>query len=202
MKVSTEVDFRQIFGGPTDENYEYWYTVDNFLEYGGQCYVIRCDDAQGDYIDRSIEYTEGGNNITSNIRHPQKMRNATDAFSYYPTNFDEPTQSDVYLKNDDEFDSYNGAVIPNYGSFFARNPGTWMNGVGVAVIDSGADYQMTLAEGNPALNVDALLIVNGGTANQEYTDVLAGGDAAQADIDPLLDVNLADDYRTFDPPRS
>ena len=40
-------ELQQVFGDPTSENYEYWYTVANFLEYGGVCYVIRCDDSVG-----------------------------------------------------------------------------------------------------------------------------------------------------------
>lgn len=199
VKVSTEVEFRQIFGGPTNENYEYWYTVDNFLEYGGQCYIVRCDDSIGDEIDTSIEYTTDGQNTTSNIRHPQVMRNATDAFSYDVNDLSEPTKSDVYLKNDQEWESKLGDTIPGYGTFFGRNPGTWMNGVGVAVIDSGADFQLTLADGNPALNIDALLIINGGTAPLEYEDILVGGTAPQADVDPLLDVQFERETRAFDP---
>ena len=199
VKVSTEVEFRQIFGGPTNENYEYWYTVDNFLEYGGQCYVIRCDDAVGDEIDTSIEYNIDGTNTTSNIRHPQKMRNATDAFTYVENDISEPTKSEVYLKNDAQWESKLGDIIPGYGKFFGRNPGTWLNGVGVAVIDSGADYQLTLADGNPALNIDALLIINGGTATQEYEDVLVGGTAPKAEVDPLMDVQFERETRAFDP---
>ena len=199
VKVSTEVEFRQIFGGPTNENYEYWYTVDNLLEYGGQCYVIRCDDAIGDEIDTSIEYTIDGGNTTSNIRHPQVMRNSTDAYTFVETDLSEPTKSGVYLKNDTEWESKLGDTIPGYGKFFSRNPGSWMNGVGVAVVDSGADFQLTLADGNPALNIDALLVINGGTASQEYEDVLIGGTAPQADVDPLLDVTFERESRAFDP---
>ena len=32
---------------PPTKNYEYWYTVSNYLEYGGVAYVIRCDDSIG-----------------------------------------------------------------------------------------------------------------------------------------------------------
>ena len=45
--IETEAQFQRIFGDPTDENYEYWYTVSNYLEYGGVCYVTRCDDTIG-----------------------------------------------------------------------------------------------------------------------------------------------------------
>ena len=45
--IETEAELQRTFGNPTSENAEYWYTVSNFLEYGGVCYVIRCDDASG-----------------------------------------------------------------------------------------------------------------------------------------------------------
>ena len=45
--IETEAELQRTFGDPTPENYEYWYTISNFLEYGGVCYVIRCDDASG-----------------------------------------------------------------------------------------------------------------------------------------------------------
>ena len=201
VKVSTEVELRQIFGGPTNENYEYWYTIDNFLEYGGQCYVIRCDDAVGDEIDTAIDFfDDNGDEVeVSNVRHPQVMRNSTDAYTFSYSDPSDPTSSEVYLKNDQEWESKLGDIIPGYGKFFSRNPGRWMNGVGVAVIDSGADYQLTLADGNPALSVDALLIINGGTAPQEFPDVLVGGTAPKADVDPLLNVVFEREDRAFDP---
>ena len=45
--IETEAELQRVFGNPTTENAEYWWTVSNFLEYGGVCYVIRCDDASG-----------------------------------------------------------------------------------------------------------------------------------------------------------
>ena len=45
--IETEAEFQKTFGNPTTENAEYWWTVSNFLEYGGVIYVIRCDDASG-----------------------------------------------------------------------------------------------------------------------------------------------------------
>ena len=62
IKVETEAEFERTFGKPTDENYEYWWTVSNFLNYSGVCYVVRCDDSIGD---------EGGTNL-------QKMRCSAD----------------------------------------------------------------------------------------------------------------------------
>ena len=61
--IETEAQLQRVFGDPTDENYEYWYSVANFLEYGGVCYVIRTDDSVGDSSGIGL----------------QTMKNATDA---------------------------------------------------------------------------------------------------------------------------
>ena len=45
--IEQEVDLIDTFGAPTDANYEYFFSVDNFLEYGGTAYVVRCDDSIG-----------------------------------------------------------------------------------------------------------------------------------------------------------
>ena len=45
--IETEAELQAVFGNPTTENAEYWWTISNFLEYGGVCYVIRCDDLSG-----------------------------------------------------------------------------------------------------------------------------------------------------------
>ena len=45
--IETEAELQRVFGDPTTENAEFWWTISNFLEYGGVCYVIRCDDASG-----------------------------------------------------------------------------------------------------------------------------------------------------------
>ena len=45
--IETEAELQDVFGDPTTENAEYWWTISNFLEYGGVCYVIRCDDLSG-----------------------------------------------------------------------------------------------------------------------------------------------------------
>ena len=74
IRIQNEVELRQVFGKPTDDNYEYWWTVNNFIEYSGQCYVVRCDDAVGDAIDDGSVDGVG--------RHDQKMRNSTDSFVF------------------------------------------------------------------------------------------------------------------------
>jgi len=116
--ITTEAEFQQIFGDPNDSNYEYWWTVSNYLEYGGVCYVIRCDDEIGD----------------SSGTYLQTMRNATDEIGETP----------VYVKNETDFEEnwFQTESLP--GKFVGVNPGIWANGLAVAVIDHGADYEMLL----------------------------------------------------------
>jgi hypothetical protein len=120
--INTEAELQRVFGDPTDDNYEYWWTISNFLEYGGVCYVVRCDDAVGD----------------SSGTFLQTMKNATDEI------VTDPSDEYVYVKNEEDFleNWYQSSSAP--GKFIARNPGTWANGLAVAVIDHGADYQMSL----------------------------------------------------------
>ena len=115
VKVTTEADLETNFGKPQIEEsqYEYWYSVDNFLEYGGQCYVVRCDDTNGDY---------------------QIMKNACDNFFYDPSKEGEinpgtgltykPNElfnSNVYLKNDAEFESLITQSPTGIGLAYAAN---------------------------------------------------------------------------------
>lgn len=65
VKVNTEAELVSTFGIPTEENYEYWWTINNYLGYGGVCYVLRADDSVGG---------------------EQKMRNATNGSSIYVKN--------------------------------------------------------------------------------------------------------------------
>ena len=120
--IETEAEFQRVFGDPNDNNYEYWYTVANYLEYGGVCYVIRTDDSVGD----------------SSGTFLQTMKNATDAI------VTTPSDAPIYVKNEEDFEEnyYLSASAP--GHFIAKNPGTWANGLAVAVIDHGADYQLSL----------------------------------------------------------
>ena len=134
IRISQEVEFVDTFGNPTDENYEYWFSVDNFLEYSGEVYVVRVDDAMGG---------------------AQTMRNAHDG-----EDFDADGNEEVYyVKNEDDYRenfTTDAGIGSLPGKFIARNPGTWANGIAVAVIDRGADYQN-------ALDVNYRLSSNGAT---------------------------------------
>ena len=127
--INTEADLELTFGKPTDENYEYWWTVSNFLNYGGTCYVVRCDDSVGD------AGGEQGDNP-----NPQKMRNA----SSNPTiKVGEVDPTGPYVKNEDHFtEDFLGQNEQD--RFIARTPGNWGNSVAITIIDAGADFQSNL----------------------------------------------------------
>ena len=137
--IETEAELQRVFGDPQDSNYEYWYTVANFLEYGGVCYVIRTDDSVGD----------------SSGTFLQTMKNATDAI------VTDPSDAPIYVKNEEDFEEnwYLSASAP--GHFIAKSPGTWANGLAVAVIDHGADYQMSLKSTGIVLSADGTSVADG-----------------------------------------
>ena len=168
VKVHTEDEFERLFGRPTDENYEYWWTVSNFLDYGGVCYVVRCDDEIGDATAEEYNLDTGGQ---------QTMRNAVDQLDQYGTA--------LYVKNKDHFteDYENQSSHP--AAFLSRDPGTWGNSVGIAMIDAGADFQFVLREENIRDGKfdrnepdDTLFsqVVEGGQVIGEYIKVAASGD--------------------------
>ena len=136
--IETEAEFQRVFGDPQDSNYEYWYTVANFLEYGGVCYVIRTDDSVGD----------------SSGTFLQTMKNATDAI------VTTPSDAPIYVKNEEDFEEnwYLSASAP--GHFIAKNPGTWANGLALAIIDHGADYQMALKSTGIVLEADGTAVTD------------------------------------------
>jgi hypothetical protein len=53
--IETEAELQKTFGDPTSENAEYWYTVANFLEYGGVCYVVRCNDLTAQTMKNAVD---------------------------------------------------------------------------------------------------------------------------------------------------
>ena len=195
IRIQNEVELRQVFGKPTDDNYEYWWTINNFIEYSGQCYVVRCDDAIGDAIDDGTVDGLGS--------HDQTMKNSTDAFVFdsaartFKTIDQKYAESRIYLKNEDEYETEYNSLLPLGGKFVSRNPGRWCNGVGVAVIDKGADYQMRLRSTRTPLSIDTMLIINGGDSDDSFFNVLYGGDADEATTDPIS-LEFPDPEKNFD----
>ena len=169
--INTENDLELTFGKPTDENFEYWWTISNFLNYGGICYVVRCDDSIGD------EGDEGGDNP-----NPQKMRNAS---SNPIVRVGDEMPTGPYIKNESHFEEdYLGQNEAD--RFIAKTPGVWGNSLSVSIIDAGADFQMNLnktqivraSDGSPV--VDGTLYdftIDGGTKIGTYIKVEASNPA-------------------------
>ena len=138
--IETEAELQRTFGNPTRENYEYWWTIANYLEYGGTCYVVRCDDEAGDADELFLGDDAFG---------LQSMRNAADVKQQMFDGFTGPS-----VKNDTEFfeDFYEASLGTASGGspahFIARSPGTWGNALGVACIDAGADFKLRLSMQN------------------------------------------------------
>ena len=150
VRIDTEAELQRTFGDPTDENYEYWWTVSNFLEYGGVCYVVRCDDSIGD---------TSGTNL-------QTMKNAADRSN--------DSLEFPYVKNDDDFYTEKFQSDDVKAKFLARTPGSWGNGLAVAVIDRGADLRIRLAE-TAAINGTTGDVLTGSTLFDD-TVSLSGSD--------------------------
>jgi hypothetical protein len=173
--IETEAELQRTFGNPTKENYEYWWTIANYLEYGGVCYVIRCDDEAGD----------AGEALDSSRFGLQEMRNAADILQQQYDGYTGP-----YVKNDTHFfEDYNEKELGATGGgspahFIARTPGEWGNAIGVAVIDAGADYSVLLSAQNirhynralaaheDVLGPNGELPLSGG---REFDETLLGG---------------------------
>ena len=179
VKIRTEAELQRVFGGPTDENYEYWWTVTIFLEYGGVCYVVRVDDEIGDAAADALGITELGT---------QTMRNAVD--------IPDINLNSVYVKNDDHFESDVYEQGLTEARFISRNPGEWGNSIAVATIDAGADYQAILSETN----------IRSGGANVSapgriFSQLLEFGDVVGTYIKftatGAIDVDLTDDDTVY-----
>jgi hypothetical protein len=185
--VNTESELQRIFGNPTDENYEYWWTVNNFLEYGGVCYVVRCDDSVGDSSGTGL----------------QKMKNAADVVG--------TDGLGPYIKNTSDFEENFqwGTVVggATEARFIANSPGEWGNSLGVSVIDRGADFQLLLNPdavteldtGNPTVggfgetvvgSINTISNVSGGTGFVSGATLpIVGGAGTGATVEILSTAN-------------
>jgi hypothetical protein len=177
IKINTEAELQTTFGDPTDENYEYWWTVSNFLEYGGVCYVVRVDDAIGDEAADALGLTEVGT---------QKMRNAVDILDI--------NLESVYVKNKDHFlqDVFEQGLTE--ARFISRDPGKWGNAIGIATIDAGADYQSVLSVTNIRDGDFDVSVAD----ETQFSQLLDNGEEIGKYIKFTLDQNPWDAYLTDD----
>jgi len=113
--IENEDDLLDTFGRPysTDKHYEHWMVASSYLAYGGTLRVSRADD--------------------------QNLKNAgIGTIGFVGTN------NTIKIKSTEHYEQlgYDENVIPS-NVVVARNPGTWANGIKVAIIDSKADQILT-----------------------------------------------------------
>ncbi len=123
--IESEEDLLQTFGQPysTDKHFEYWMVASSYLAYGGTMQVVRADDY-------NIQTGVGLKNafVTGGVGVGATMLRITSSTHYNQLGYDENAISGV--------------------SVAAKNPGTWANGIKVAIIDGKADQILTVASGN------------------------------------------------------
>lgn len=115
--ITNEKELVETFGKPTSDNYEWWFTASEFLNYGGNLQVARISSSNSAFLTNANSTGAVASGV-SNI----KVNN----LSVYETTVENTT--------------------PGY-KYVAKTPGAWGNGLKVAVIDSGADQILTLASG-------------------------------------------------------
>ena len=121
--IESEEDLLQTFGQPysVDKHYEHWLVASSYLAYGGTMQVVRADD-----------YTTltgvGLKNAFVGAATSIRIKSNT---HYNQLGYDENNITNVTVA--------------------AKNPGTWANGIRVAIIDSKADQILTVASGTPAV---------------------------------------------------
>lgn len=115
--ITNEKELVETFGKPTSDNFEYWFTASEFLNYGGNLQVARISSSNASFLTNANATGAVASGI-SNI----KVNN----LSAYETNVENTTPQFLFV---------------------AKTPGTWGNSLKVVTIDAGADQILTLASG-------------------------------------------------------
>lgn len=115
--ITNEKELVETFGKPNADNYEYWFTASEFLNYGGNLQVARIS-------------SSSASNLTN--------ANSTGSVASGVAN--------IKVNNLGVYETSVEGTTPAY-RYVARTPGAWGNGLKVAVIDDGADQILTLASG-------------------------------------------------------
>ena len=118
--IESEEDLLQTFGQPysVDKHYEYWMVASSYLAYGGTLQVIRADDFN---TSTGVGLKNAFVGTASSIR----IKSGT---HYNQLGYDENTITGVTVA--------------------AKTPGTYANGIRVAIIDAKADQILTVQSGN------------------------------------------------------
>jgi hypothetical protein len=116
--IETENDLLNTFGKPygVDNNYEYWLTASSYLAYGGNMRIVRADS--------------------------ENLKNAHVSVAGIPG----AVVGGVKIKSLDHYNEL-GYNLNTLGTTLisAQNPGSWANGIRVAIIDSFADQILSIS---------------------------------------------------------
>lgn len=123
--IVTENDLLTIFGQPygVDNHYEYWLTASSYLSYGGNMRIVRSDGTNLKNSHVSVAGTSGG------------------------------VAGGVKIKSLDHYNDL-GYDLNTLGTTLvaAQNPGSWADGIRVAIIDSFADQILSISTTTPVNN--------------------------------------------------
>ena len=112
--ITSEKELVETFGKPTNDNYEWWFSASEFLNYGGNLQVARISSSSASHLTNA---------------------NSTGAVASGIAN--------IKVNNLGEYETNVEPATPAY-KYVAKTPGSWGNSLKVAVIDSGADQILTL----------------------------------------------------------
>ena len=123
--IESEEDLLQTFGQPysVDKHYEHWMVASSYLAYGGTMQVVRADDY-------ATLTGVGLKNAFVGAATSIRIKSNT---HYNQLGYDENTITNVTVA--------------------AKNPGTWANGIKVAIIDGKADQILTVPSGSYGIGV-------------------------------------------------
>jgi len=114
--ITTENELLTVYGKPysVDNHFEHWLVASSYLSYGGQLRMVRADDNGLKNAHVSVAGTSNGVGGGVKIKSPQHYQEL----------------------------AYNLNILPTT-LFAARNPGSWADGIRVAIIDAKADQILT-----------------------------------------------------------
>jgi len=152
--IENENDLLNNFGEPyqDDKQFEHWLVASSYLAYGGSLNVVR---AGGD-----------------------KLKNARIiGFSSEAVDLD----AEITIESDEDYNNlgYNENPLANV-FISAKNPGSWANGIKVAVIDAQSDQYVSVARSDLGIGLDNSGIADSGISvgsivYQKYeSDSIAG----------------------------
>ncbi len=134
--VESADELVDVFGKPTINNYEEWFTASNFLDYGNQLWVVR-----------EVDSTNSNTTLRASNASANNVGFLVKNDYHYETNY-----SDGSLKTSN-----------NTGDWIAKFPGDLGNSLRVSVCDSANAYQHALA-GTVLVQAGNTVVTGSGTS--------------------------------------